>query len=661
MDDALLEKMRFKTYCWSIGTTSFRMKYFNLMIEEQLKLLKEFFLIEKNVGESWSNTELQERYYDFLKEKNFLSGEADNKSKDARQKTSGLVDIGLINSNRRLTEVGEKLLEISLSGDFKGKDNNFFGIDRDSYIYMLQLLKFTTKDNIKPFVVLLKVLFELESITEYEFKYVLPLVVDVKSARFIVDNIKEMRAGYLRVDDIIINMIWSMDNYKSAYEFFIKNDPTEETFMLINMNRKSPQYEKPYAKLYELLVEVYVNKDDTKLVELLNATNKISGKAKGYWKKLLFKTGDKRKIQREGKRYLNENILSNLNETYEVKKYIFETIHLFKWKSTLDDYGDLNRRYINLSDLIIFDDGKIECSFLAKQYFKDIIDRLFEDSFKQSTNLEQFVTIEDILGENTPNMESVRSNIAAHFDEEFISHKDVYDYVREERLKKFNTLIDNKFTDEKLLNLLTCFERRDDEQLSSYITDNANPPTMFEYILGIIWYKLSERKGNILEFMNLSLDANFLPKSHAGGGEADIVYKYDEDTEYPQHELLLEATLADNSNQRRMEMEPVSRHLLKNLTTTKNINNYALLVSTYIHPSVISDFRGRARTEQTLDNDNYYDGIKLLAIDTQIVKNLLLTKKNYKNVYNIFETAYKSEVSMKDGWYEKEIVQKCKN
>ena len=33
----------FKSYCWSVGTTSFRTKHFNEKIEEQLLLLKEFF------------------------------------------------------------------------------------------------------------------------------------------------------------------------------------------------------------------------------------------------------------------------------------------------------------------------------------------------------------------------------------------------------------------------------------------------------------------------------------------------------------------------------------------------------------------------------------------------------------------------------------------
>ncbi|WP_390890831.1 AlwI family type II restriction endonuclease [Gemella morbillorum] len=40
-----------------------------------------------------------------------------------------------------------------------------------------------------------------------------------------------------------------------------------------------------------------------------------------------------------------------------------------------------------------------------------------------------------------------------------------------------------------------------------------------------------------------------------------IIYEYEACTSYPKHSLLLEATLADGNNQRRMEMEPVSRHL----------------------------------------------------------------------------------------------------
>ena len=55
----------YKSFCWSLGTTSFRTKNFNKTIEEQLSLLNEFWILRENQNIIWSgNNELQARYYD---------------------------------------------------------------------------------------------------------------------------------------------------------------------------------------------------------------------------------------------------------------------------------------------------------------------------------------------------------------------------------------------------------------------------------------------------------------------------------------------------------------------------------------------------------------------------------------------------------------------
>ena len=105
----------YQSFCWVIGTTSFRTAKLNLKIEAQLLLLDEFYneVIKKS---SWNwNNELQEKYYDFMKSKAFLTGDAKRKDKDAREKTSGLVDIGLITEDRLITEAGRELLTITLA------------------------------------------------------------------------------------------------------------------------------------------------------------------------------------------------------------------------------------------------------------------------------------------------------------------------------------------------------------------------------------------------------------------------------------------------------------------------------------------------------------------------------------------------------------------
>ena len=76
----------YKSYCWSLGTTSFRMVEFNRKIEEQLKLLNEFWALPLNRNKNWSaNNAVQIAYYEFIKEQGFIEDKnAPRKDKDAR-------------------------------------------------------------------------------------------------------------------------------------------------------------------------------------------------------------------------------------------------------------------------------------------------------------------------------------------------------------------------------------------------------------------------------------------------------------------------------------------------------------------------------------------------------------------------------------------------
>lgn len=149
----------YQSFCWVIGTTSFRTAKLNLKIEAQLLLLDEFYNeVIKKFNWDWNN-EIQEKYYDFIKNKAFLTGDAKRKDKDAREKTSGLVDIGLITEDRLITEAGRELLKITNSGNFE--TNNVFNINRDSFIYLKQLLKTSIDVSgsiVRPFIVVIRCL-----------------------------------------------------------------------------------------------------------------------------------------------------------------------------------------------------------------------------------------------------------------------------------------------------------------------------------------------------------------------------------------------------------------------------------------------------------------------------------------------------------------------
>ena len=195
--------------------------------------------------------------------------------------------------------------------------------------------------------------------------------------------------------------------------------------------------------------------------------------------------------------------------------------------ATLSDYFDLNRRYFNITDTLIFEDRMIKLDMIPKYYFKEIIDVLYTETFSRDNNLRADASLETISEAFKLDISKVYAALSKDLGITIKSPEQAATYVNDERSSRVNTLIDKKFNDYVLIELLNCFEKRDDKRIEELVTDEAAIPTIFEYILGIIWYKVSERQGNILDFMKLSLEANLLPKTHAAGGYADIIYEYE--------------------------------------------------------------------------------------------------------------------------------------
>lgn len=181
---------------------------------------------------------------------------------------------------------------------------------------------------------------------------------------------------------------------------------------------------------------------------------------------------------------------------------------------------------------------------------------------------------------------------------------------------------------------------------------------IFEYVLAITWYKISGRNGKVLDYMNLSLDADLLPVTHAAGGHEDITYKYEATADYPAHTLLLEATLSSSTNQRRMEMEPVSRHLGDYLLSHTDEQAYCLFATTYLHINVISDFRMRKSAPYySSDGTQSIDGMKIIPLQTSEITTIIKKKLTYKNIFLLFGEAFLSTTAP-NVWYKKEIVEK---
>lgn len=652
------ENISFKSFYYSLGTTSFRMQNFSQKIEQQLDLLNQFWQKPEYTNEKWeSNESVQEAYYNFIRESAFLKeGDAPRKAKDARQKTSGMRDIGLIDDNRRLTAVGKKLLEIAKRGNFAS--DNFLQIPKDSFVYFQQLLKtFITisKDSgVRPFVLLARLLKKFNFLGKEEFMYLFPLCINQETTEFIENKLLEFRGKDVNVGEIVIEIFMQQQNYKDALDYFVaETSVSEETFCKVGLNRKSKDYDRAYFPLYNALKKVYFDDDKSqKAIMALYEASDIRN-VKAHWRKFLFKNSSSASIKKSPLEQLQSaNMFSNLEDEKAFKTVFFKTMHMVKVERTLEDYFDLNRRYLKISDTLLFADEQVKFDVIPKYYFSLLSDEFYNLAFVKSEKLSELQTLEEISPLLKLDSEKLLKAINKDNKTSFSRIGDIKQFVIDERTKRFNKLIDEYFSDTQLIYILQLISKRADQEIQELVTDDADIPTIFEYILGIAWYKISERKGDILSFMNLSLGADLLPKTHAGGGEADLVFQYEADNDYPKHSLLIEATLADSTNQRRMEMEPVSRHLGEYLLNHKDLESYCVFITNFLHMNVISDFRNRRKTEYYggKNGNEVINGMMITPLENELLVTILKNGVKYPKLYKLFHEIQESQLAPKE-WY----------
>ena len=650
----------FQSYAWSLGTTSFRMAEFHKKVEEQLILLEEFWKQEENWNVPWnSNPAIQTKYYKFTVEKGFITGnlnksDTSNMAKTAREKTSGMVDMGLLFDNRRLTPAGKHLLSIARKGNFS--PDNIFNIASDSFLYFKQLLKLANKvqgEYVRPFLVTGKLIESLEGyLTKEEFTYLLPLCINPKITEQIIVQIKLLRAKKTTVSEIIKEIVLKSYNYPAALDFLKKSEKTPDDIAIAGMNRKSPKYDLAYAVLYDALTEVYLKKNKLKISKLVSALKAIKGRPGALWRSLIFSHLGKSQPSSEE---LNKTPFDDIRGEEDFVETFFTYMHLFKIMANLLDYQDLNKRYLGLSDAFLFNDETIKFTPIFNAFFNTEASLSLDDAFQNCNKLRDEIPLEKINKNLLINTEAILNTFNHIYAKDFSNLHQVYEDLENERNKRFQILIDTKFPNSKLIELLGDLETRDhDETLIEEAGGEADVPTIFEYLVGIAWYRISNYQGNILKYMNLSLNANLMPVTHAAGGRADIVYKYMKTQEYPAHTLLIECTLLKGINQRHSEMEPVSRHLA-NYLLDKDKNAYCLFIASNLHASVISDFRARKYAPYYRNDEEFVESMKIIPMDIEDLKIILKDKIHYDALYALFEAAFRDPSFAPPKWYKEHI------
>jgi hypothetical protein len=171
---------------------------------------------------------------------------------------------------------------------------------------------------------------------------------------------------------------------------------------------------------------------------------------------------------------------------------------------------------------------------------------------------------------------------------------------------------------------------------------------LFEYLLGIAFYWISEKQVNISDILKSGLDANLLPKTHTAGGQADVIVSCKE------KDYLIEATLSENDGQRKMEAEPVPRHLAKHILEV-NSNSLALFVAGQLDPNNLVVLRNYKFSTWYSSDKQSVESMDILPLSVSNMIYLLKHETNFDKLEKKFDVLLNSET--KDGykWYKNEV------
>ena len=561
--------------------------------------------------------------------------------KRGRTYTNALVKIGLVDEKRKITAVGESLLD----GDTKQDDiEKLFNLSTDNIIFLRQLLKLRVYESegenyIYPFRMGIYLLSKFDDIPQKEFCTILSLIRAGKTDeeyREILDKYKLVKSKNMSFGQYVSRYI---QEETLEIEFEEKYRISKEKFEKYFLNRKSKDKIEDYFEFYEISLDFFENRN----LEIYKKLEKISKKdsikkAFGY-NKVPFK------FCKTLKEFFEENkeTMFEAKNIEEFNKLFYELFRDSKNYDLIFEYNDMTIRTFNLSGIISFENGLVNLSYkwLSKNIFSEIIGMKKLNNEVVKDNFHKNISFSEIFDLSEERIESFIEKLRK--ENNIPKEISIFEYFSNKIDKDFEKKLEERFSNDKVCSILNLFKNREnDEKISKEVTDNAKIPTIFEYMLAIAWHRISNKEFNLKKSLKLSLDGDGFPLSHAPGGDGDII------AEYSDFDVMLEATLMDKNTQKRGELEPVIRHTanltIKNMEENKK--TYTFFVANELDINVINIFRATSQIQlqSTQNREKYTNGIKIYSLTIDKIIYLLENNINYKYFLNrVFENYSKIE------------------
>lgn len=581
-------------------------------------------------------------------------------AKRGRTLTNSLVKTGLINEKRQISPIGNAWLTKRL----KPKDalENILDLSDDNLVFLRQWSKdrlYNVAGNhfFIPFLFMLNLLSRYERIPKKDlliFVHSISPNLDDIQLNELIDGYSDVDSGKMNFDEFCEK---NFDNEKTdglsakVTSLLNSSDIIQDEFNDYFINGKSTKDSGPvYLSFVNTLVRFRKNPTYLDMKELIRQgkNNKIK-KAFGFGKHPFNSSSKHDYTVDEFVEDNNDNALLNgsLQEIYTV-------FQRSKRYDLVSEYGDMTARLTNLAGVISYENN------IASLPLKPVFEQLFasykikmsgDDSYSNydanfNSELYKDTTFLETLNLTSEQIDLMLKSVAKKM--QLSDPTQILGAVERQNDKRFTQLIKTKFPKKVVISLLEQFVNRDDDKISSIVTDNAPIADIFEYVLGLAWYYINGKGINVRRAYKMSLDADFLPLSHAAGYQGDLQFEYNNRT------LLLEATLMDRSTQKRGELEPVIRHSV-NLAIENGIRpTQTIFVASELDDNVLNIFR--AATFIDLNNSagqGLVHGVNIFAMNiAELIQLLKFDVSDSKVIDSINNGLESNPVQIKNNWRE---------
>lgn len=658
---------------FNMGDTSIRVKQLVEVNKLILKHVKEYM---DNAFTWQRNTSLQEDFYksfideivrlekddglelfvDFKRAKNYKVN-PNRLGLRGRTLTNGLVKTGLITSNRKISNVGRAYFNNNLAEP--DSIEKILGLSEDNLVYLRQFLKLriysSESDNyFYNFRFAVLFLSKYDNVPQQDFLKIIESIKPEQSEEELLSIISEyyetsknnetFEDFYKRT---FVNTLRSNEELEAVKSMFDKQDLSDDNFVKHFNNRDSSKTPLLYKEFVLLLLNFIENPNASLLanIQKLSKDERIK-KAFGEGR-IPFKLKPKMSVI-EFLQENNENPLLS-GDGYQIYlQFVFS-----KHNDLIREYSDMCRRTFQATGLVSFDNGLVNLNnkWVILPLLK-LLDKDFNltghenyDDYELNEDSVWFAnkTTKEILNISESNIQTLYTIIGQQFGTSDFSK--INNLIVRKRELEYRDFIETHFPVEKVIEILEYIKVRDDDKVFDLVTENATVPTIFEYILTIVWFYISKHKSFCLhQIFQVSLDGNKLPLTHRGGGAGDIEIVTED------YSLLIEATLMDLSSQKRGEMEPVIRHSIN--FALENDKSQTIFIANELDDNVINVFRATQfiQFNGTLKT-GVVNGLKIFGLTTDELILILQKGINDIDLLNTI-TSYSSTIpiAIENNW-----------